>query len=413
MGVGIYSRRMIDEAQIRSRYRAIRPSLNERGRRLTAAAEAKAAGYGGISAASRATGVARSTIGRGFKDLEGGGRLPGRVRRPGAGRRLLWDKDPTLLPDLERLLAPSTMGDPERPLRWVSKSHEKLAAGLRALGHKVSASTVPKLLQKLDYRRHVNRKTMEGSTHPDRDAQFEHINAKAQAAQASGQPVISVDTKKKELIGAFKNGGSDYGPKGKPVAVNVHDFEDKELGKAVPYGVYDVGANLGFVSVGINHDTGQFAVNAIRLWIDRMGRDRYPAMTRVMVTADGGGSNGSRVRLWKVELQRLADETGLTFDVCHYPPGTSKWNKIEHRMFCHITQNWRGTPLTSHFMTVELIGNTTTSTGLRIHCELDAKTYPKGIKIPDDQMAALNLTRDEFHPEWNYTIAPRPPNMEC
>ena len=259
----------------------------------------------------------------------------------------------------------------------------------------------------LGYRRHVNRKTKDGSNHPDRDAQFEYINAKAREFQAADQPVISVDTKKKELIGEFKNPGSDYGPKGKPIEVDAHDFEDKELGKVVPYGVYDVGANIGYVSLGIGHDTAQFAVNAARLWLDRMGRERYPATRKVMVTADCGGSNGPRLRLWKVELQRLADETGLTFQVCHYPPGTSKWNKIEHRMFCHITQNWRATPLTSRLAVVELIANTTTKTGLTIRCELDTNTYPKGIKVSEEQMAALNLKGDEFHPDWNYSISPR------
>ena len=303
------------------------------------------------------------------------------------------------------------MGDPMRPLRWVSKSHEKLATALQAMGHKVSSSSIPKLLGELKYCRHFNRKTKEGSNHPDRDAQFEYINAKVEAFQAADQPVISVDTKKKELLGEFKNGGSDYGPAGKPIEVNTHDFEDKELGKVVPYGIYDIGANLGYVSLGIDHDTGQFAVNGVRLWHDRMGRERYPTMTRLMITADGGGSNGSRLRLWKVALQQLADETGLTIQVCHYPPGTSKWNKIEHRMFCHITQNWRGTPLTSRLAVIELIASTTTKTGLKIRCELDPNTYPKGIKVSDHEMATLNITRDKFHPEWNYVVAPRNQNM--
>jgi hypothetical protein len=379
---------------------------------LCAAAEAKTAGYGGVAAAARATKVARSTIGRGLKDLRDGGSATGRVRRKGAGRRPLTVKDATLLKDLQLLLEPATMGDPMRPLRWVSKSHEKLAAALREMGHKVSSSSIPKLLDELNYCRHVNRKTREGSNHPDRNAQFEYINAKAQAFQDANQPVISVDTKKKELVGAFKNGGSDYGPKGKPIEVNVHDFENKELGKVVPYGVYDVGANLGYVSLGIDHDTGQFAVNGIRLWLDRMGRERYPTMTSLMIMADGGGSNGSRLRLWKVALQQLADETGLTLQVCHYPPGTSKWNKIEHRMFCHITQNWRGTPLDSRLTVIELIASTTTKTGLKIRCELDPNTYPKGIKVSDEEMETLNIRRDEFHPEWNYAIIPRPKMVE-
>jgi hypothetical protein len=403
---------MIDEKPIRIRHQAVRPSLDERGRRLHAAAEAVSAGYGGVAAAARATKVARSTIGRGIKDLKDPGSLTGKVRRKGAGRPKVTAKDPTLLSDLERLLEPATMGDPMRLLRWVSKSHEKLATALREMGHQVSSSTIPKLLEQLEYRRHVNRKTRDGSNHPDRDAQFEYINAKAQEFQAAGQPVISVDTKKKELIGEFKNAGSDYGPKGKPIEVDSHDFENKELGKVVPYGVYDVGANSGYVSLGIDHDTAQFAVNATRLWLDRMGHERYPDTNKVMITADCGGSNGPRLRLWKVELQRLADETGLVFQVCHYPPGTSKWNKVEHRMFCHITQTWRATPLTSRLAVVELIANTTTTAGLTVRCELDTNTYPKGIKVSDAEMATLNLKGDAFHPNWNYTISPREENVK-
>jgi hypothetical protein len=306
------------------------------------------------------------------------------------------------------LLEPATLGDPMRPLLWVSKSHAKLAAALRDMGHRVSASRIPQLLERLGYRRQVNRKSKEGGRHPDRDAQFEHINAQVEAHQAAGQPVISVDTKKKELIGEYKNAGSDYRPQGAPIDVNVHDFVDKELGKAIPYGVYDIGANAGCVSVGIDHDTAEFAVNAIRRWLAAMGRERYPTCERLMITADGGGSNGSRVRLWKIELQKLADETGLTIGVCHYPPGTSKWNKIEHRLFCHITQNWRGRPLTSRTAVVELIAATTTKTGLTVRCELDENTYAKGVKVSDAEMAALNISGDAFHPEWNYTIAPRP-----
>jgi hypothetical protein len=315
---------MIDESPLRIRFEAVRSSLDERGRRLSAAAEAKAAGYGGIAAVARATKVARSTIGRGLKDLRDPASLTGKVRRKGGGSPGLTTKDPTLVEDLQRLLEPATMGDPMRPLRWVSKSHEKLATALQAMGHKVSSSSIPKLLGELKYCRHFNRKTKEGSNHPDRDAQFEYINARVEAFQAADQPVISVDTKKKELLGEFKNGGSDYGPVGKPIEVNTHDFENKELGKVVPYGVYDIGANQGYVSLGIDHDTGQFAVNGVRLWLDRMGRERYRAMSRLMITADGGGSNGSRLRLWKMALQQLADETGLTIQVCHYPPGTSE-----------------------------------------------------------------------------------------
>ena len=314
---------MIDTSVIRERFRAVGQDLNERSRRLLAAAEAKTAGYGGIAATSEATGIARSTIGRGLKDLADPLSLSGTVRRPGGGCPTLIEKDPTLLDDLRQLVEPATMGDPMRPLMWVSKSREKLAAALKAMGHKIAANSIPKLLTLLKYSRQVNRKTLEGSRNPDRDAQFEHINTAVIAMQADGQPVISIDTKKKELIGPYKNGGSDYRPEGCPDKVNVHDFVDKDLGKAIPYGIYDIGANTGCVSVGIDNDTAQFSVNSIRRWLDLMGRERYPEMNQLMITADGGGSNGSRVRLFKVELQKLADETGLTLQVCHYPPGTS------------------------------------------------------------------------------------------
>ncbi len=398
---------MADASAIGQRYAAIGRSLDERGRRLFAAAEARTAGHGGISASARATGIARSTIGRGLKDLDDPGALPGVIRRPGSGRHALTVTDPTLLEDLRQLLEPATMGDPMRPLLWVSKSHAKLAAALCAMGHPVAKSSIPKLLSRLNYRRQVNRKTLESRRNPDRDAQFEHINAAVIAAQAAGQPVISIDTKKKELIGSYKNGGSDYRPEGRPDKVKVHDFVDDELGKVVPYGVYDIAANAGCVSVGIDNDTAQFSVNSIRRWLDIMGRERYPNANRLMITADGGGSNGSRVRLFKVELQKLADETGMTLEVCHFPPGTSKWNKVEHRLFCHISQTWRGKPLTSRLAVVELIAATTTTAGLKVCCQLDARSYPKGIKITDQEMASLNITGDKFHPEWNYTIAPR------
>ena len=400
---------MVDASAIGERYAAVRRSLDERGRRLFVAAEARTAGHGGISAAARATGIARSTIGRGLKDLDDPGALSGVVRRPGSGRHALTVTDPTLLEDLRRLLEPATMGDPVRPLLWVSKSHAKLAAALCAMGHQIGKSSIPKLLGLLKYRRQANRKTLEGSRNPDRDAQFEHINAAVISTQTAGQPVISIDTKKKELIGRYKNAGSDYRPEGCPDAVKVHDFIDDELGKVVPYGVYDIAANAGCVSVGIDNDTAQFSVNSIRRWLDVMGRERYPNTNRLMITADGGGSNGSRVRLFKVELQKLADETGMTLQVCHFPPGTSKWNKVEHRLFCHITQTWRGKPLTSRLAVVELIAATTTTTGLKVHCELDPRSYPKGIKVTDDEMSSLNITGDKFHPEWNYTIAPRVP----
>jgi len=317
-------------------------------------------------------------------------------------------EDATLIENLRRVVEPATLGDPVRPLLWVSKSHDKLAAALREMGHKISATSVKRLLPTLGFSRQYNRKADEGSKHPDRDAQFEHINAQVVERQAAGQPVISVDTKKKELVGNYKNGGSDYRPKGDPQRVNVHDFEDKELGKVVPYGVYDVAANSGFVSVGINADTAEFAVAAVRRWFDQMGRERYPDARELTITADGGGSNGSRVRLWKVELQKFADATGMVVHVHHYPPGTSKWNKIEHRMFCHITQTWRGRPLTDRLAVVELIAATTTKTGLRVESALDTRIYEKGIKVTDAEMKTIHITGDAFHPEWNYTIRPRP-----
>ena len=399
---------MIDEDGIRRRWESIGSKLDERARRLFVAAEVEAAGYGGLAVVAAITGVARSTINRGEDDIDEGPLPDGRVRRAGGGGKSLRDKDPTLVADLQRLVEPTTLGSPMQPLLWVSKSREKLALALNSMGHAISANTVGKLLAtELGFSRQHNRKADEGSKHPDRDAQFGHINAKVIAAQAKGQPVISVDTKKKELVGNYKNGGTDYRPKGDPKRVKVHDFEDKELGKVAPYGVYDVAADEGWVSVGITSDTAEFAVQSIREWLQRMGRKRYSDATELTITADGGGSNGSRVRLWKIELQKFADETGLDLHVHHYPPGTSKWNKIEHRLFCRITQNWRGRPLTDHMTIVELIGATTTKTGLKVECALDTRTYEKGIKVSDAEMAALNLTGDDFHPEWNYTIKPR------
>jgi len=385
--------------------------LDERGRRMFAASEVKSVGHGGLAAVAEITGLARSTIGRGLEDLDEPALKDRRIRRKGGGRREIADSDETLVPDLQRLVEPVTMGDPIRPLKWVSKSPAKLAEALRESGHKISPNTVVKLLEtRLEYSRQVNRKTYEGTNHPDRDAQFEHINAKVVAAQRAGQPVISVDTKKKELVGNYRNGGSDYRPKADPRHVNVHDFPDKELGKVVPYGVYDVAANAGFVSVGITSDTAEFAVHSIRTWLERMGRKRYRDMRELTITADCGGSNGARVRLWKFCLQKLADETGLTLHIHHYPPGTSKWNKIEHRLFCHITQNWRGRPLESRMAVVELIGATTTKTGLKVECVLDERTYEKGIKITKAEMKRLNIEGDVFHPDWNYTIKPTPHN---
>ena len=374
---------------------------------MFAAAEVRTAGWGGLSVVSRITGLARSTINRGEDDLDAKPLAKGKIRRSGGGRRAVAETDPELVPELKRLVEPAILGDPMRPLIRVSKSMDKLAGTLTAMGHPIGADTVRKELVKLGFSRQYNRKADEGSKHPDRNAQFEHINTKVVAAQAAGQPVISVDTKKKELVGNYKNGGSDYRPKGDPRRVNVHDFVDKELGKAVPYGIYDVAANAGFVSVGITSDTAEFAVEAIRSWLERMGRQRYPKAQELTITADCGGSNGARVRLWKVELQKLADETGLVLHVHHYPPGTSKWNKIEHRMFCHITQNWRGRPLTDRLAIVELIGATTTKAGLKVECALDTRTYEKGIKISDAEMELLNIEGDDFHPEWNYNIKPR------
>jgi DNA-binding transcriptional ArsR family regulator len=400
---------MIDEAMIRHDYAMLRASLNERGRRMFAAAQVRALGYGGVAAVARATGIAPSTIGRALKELAGGLVVRDRrARRPGGGRKKLSSRDASLMSDLERLVEPATLGDPERPLRWVSKSLAKLAAALRAMGHQVSPQTVGRLLRQLKFSRQGNVKADEGRQHPDRDAQFQHINNRVLEFQAAGQPVISVDTKKKELIGNFKNAGADYRLQGCPQRVDVHDFPDKELGKAIPYGVYDMTDNSGWVSVGITHDTAQFAVNSIRRWLEKMGRGRYPKANRLLITADCGGSNAARTRLWRTELQKLADETGLTLSVCHYPPGTSKWNKIEHRMFCQISQNWRARPLTSRLAVVDLIAATTTTTGLKIACELDTNHYEKGIKIKNAEMRTLAITGDNFHPEWNYTVSPRP-----
>jgi hypothetical protein len=399
---------MIDCQAIRKRWEAVGSKLDERGRRMFVAAEAQAAGRGGLEAISGITGLARSTIGRGLRDLAAAPLPKGRVRREGGGRRPLSSGDTTLMEDLRRVIEPATLGDPMRPLLWVSKSHDKLAVALRKMGHKISANSVRRLLPALGYSRQSNRKADEGSKHPDRNAQFEHINSKVIAAQTNGQPVISVDTKKKELIGNYKNGGTDYRPKGDPRRVNVHDFEDKELGKIVPYGVYDVSANAGWVSVGITSDTAEFAVASIRRWLDEMGRERYPRASALTITADCGGSNGARVRLWKVELQKLAEETGLVLHVHHYPPGTSKWNRIEHRLFCHITQTWRGRPLTDRLAVVELIAATTTKTGLKVESALDTRIYEKGIKISKAEMKTLDIQGDTFRPEWNYTIRPRP-----
>jgi hypothetical protein len=402
---------VIDLEPIRERFSAVAPFLDERTRRLVAAAEAFAAGYGGIAAVATATGIAPSTIGRGMKELACEDPSP-RIRRPGAGRKTTISKDPTLLQDLERLVEPSTRGDPESPLRWTCKSVRRLAQALQMQGHQVSHTLVAELLNDAGYSLQGNLKTTEGESHPDRDAQFDYINTQVTAALAEKQPVISVDTKKKELVGDFRNNGREYRPQGNPEEVRVHDFLIKELGRAVPYGVYDLAANHGWVSVGVDHDTAAFAVNSIRQWWLAIGQARYPEATCLMITADGGGSNGSRVRLWKRELQTLANELGIDITVSHLPPGTSKWNKIEHRLFSFISQNWRAQPLVSYRVIVELISATTTKTGLAVRCELDLAQYPKGIVVTDAEMAAINIKRHTFHGEWNYTISPNthPPN---
>jgi transposase len=379
--------------------------LDERGRRRFGAAEAMAAGRGGITAVMRATGLARSTIGRGLAELrETATSVVKRVRRPGGGRKPLCESDASLLNDLRSLVEPDTRGDPQSPLLWTCKSVRRLCQSLREMGHQVGRTLVCELLHQLDYSLQANRKTREGSNHPDRDAQFHYINDRVKEALAAGEPAISIDTKKKELVGDFKNGGREWRPKGSPEHVRVHDFVIKQLGRAVPYGVYDIADNAGWVSVGIDHDTSAFAANAIRSWWKLMGQERYPRATRLQITADGGGSNGSRVRLWKIELQKLADELGIPVTVCHLPPGTSKWNKIEHRLFSFITQNWRGKPLVSYQTIVQLIAATTTSAGLKVRCELDQNTYPAGIKISDKEIKAVNLDRHDFHGEWNYTV---------
>ena len=396
---------MIDESAIGLRFAALSPVLDERGRRRFAAAEALTAGRGGISAVSRATGLARSTIGRALGELRAGEELEAeRVRRPGGGRKPLSETDASLIDDLRCLVEPTTRGDPQSPLLWTCKSLRKLSHGLREMGHKIGRTLVGELLHKLDYSLQSNRKTREGSNHPDRDAQFHYINDRVKGALAAGEPAISVDTKKKELVGDFRNAGRQWRPKGWPEEVRVHDFVIPELGRAVPYGVYDIADNAGWVSVGVDHDTAAFAANAIRSWWRLMGRERYPNAGSLLVTADGGGSNGSRVRLWKLELQKLADDLGVPITVCHLPPGASKWNRIEHRLFSFITGNWRGKPLVSHKVIVQLIAATTTKTGLKVRCELDKNIYPAGVKVSNAELEAVNLTRHEFHGEWNYTI---------
>jgi transposase len=398
---------VIDEHAIGERFRAIAPELNERQRRIWAATEARSAGRGGIAAVARASGIAENTIRAGLRELESGEALePGRVRRRGGGRKPAAEADPKLLDALRELLEADTRGDPMQPLLWTSKSVRKLAAELRERGHAVHFTTVAKLLRSLGYSLQANRKSTEGKQHADRDEQFRHINEKVAAAIAEKRPAISIDTKKKELVGSYANGGREWRPKGEPVAVNVHDFPDKELGKAIPYGVYDIGADKGFVNVGITKETAAFAVASIRSWWEQMGKERYPEAATLQITADCGGGNGNRIKLWKVELQRLADDTGLEIRVCHFPPGTSKWNKIEHRLWSFIAKNWRGRPLVSHEVIINSIAATTTETGLEVYAQLDTRDYPDGVEVSDAELAAVNLIRDEFHGEWNYTIRP-------
>jgi len=392
-------------------FRRLRPLLGERESRLVGASVAQMIGRGGISAVARAAGSGRGTISRGLLELGSGAEeaslAPGRQRRPGGGRKRLTEQDPTLLRDLEALVEPTTRGDPQSGLRWTCKSLRKLADELGRQGHRVSARKIGELLREQGYSLQANRKTEEGSDHPDRDAQFGHISQLALDFQERGQPVVSVDTKKKELVGNFHNGGQEWQPKGRPERVATHDFPSQAQGKAIPYGVYDLAQNQGWVSVGTDHDTAEFAVATLQQWWQQMGASAYPEAQELLITADGGGSNSSRGRLWKVALQRFADATGLRITVCHFPPGTSKWNKIEHRLFSHITQNWRGRPLTSHEVVVNLIENTTTRGGLRVRAALDTAQYDTNRRISDDQLSELYLSRNGFHGDWNYSLTPR------
>jgi transposase len=384
------------------------PFLNEQRRRLVTGAMAKVVGFGGISFVSAATGVSRRAIARGIEELDNPDAFDSdRIRKEGAGRKKTVDTDPTLIQDLESLIEPVARGDPESPLRWTCKSVRILSQELNQMGHQTSHRMVAELLHEMGYSLQSNQKTIEGCDHPDRDAQFEFINQQSKEFIANGQPVISVDTKKKELVGNFKNQGKELRPKGDPEQVMVYDFLTQAEGRVSPYGVYDIANNLGWVNVGTDYDTAEFAVESIRRWWNNMGHERYPDATSLLITADGGGSNGSRVRLWKVKLQEFADETGISVSVCHFPPGTSKWNKIEHRLFAFISQNWRGKPLISHEVIVSLIAATTTKKGLRVDCILDTNSYLKGIKITDAQMQSINIERNSFHGEWNYTIEPR------
>ena len=397
---------MMTEQGLADKLATVLPHLNERQRRVLLAAEARARGYGGVTQVARAAGVSRQTVHTALRELDQPDLATRRVRRPGGGRKAAATHDPALLTDLEALVDPDTRGDPMSPLRWTCKSTRQLAATLAARGHRVSHQTVAALLRAADYSLQAPVKTLEGTQHPDRDAQFRHLNDQTKAFLARGWPVVSVDTKKKELVGPYKNGGREWQPTGQPERVNVHDFPDPAVGKAIPYGIYEVGRNAGWVSVGRDHDTAAFAVASLRRWWQVVGQIAYPQADHLLICADGGGSNGYRLRLWKVELQRWVTESGLAVTVCHLPPGTSKWNKIEHRLFAQISTNRRGRPLVSHEVIVDLIGATTTTTGLRVQAELDPGVYPTKIKVSDEEMAALHLTPHPFHGEWNYSIAP-------
>jgi len=402
------------ESEVGARFGLLSDFLDEKMRRLIAASEAKVIGRGGISTVSRATGVSRRAISAGLGELEGQAESevgPGRIRRPGGGRKRVVESEPEILAELEKLIDPMTRGDPESPLRWTCKSLRRLAGELQPK-YKVSYVTIAEMLQQLGYSLQANRKTTEGSSHPDRNAQFEFINTRCSEQQAGGNPVISVDTKKKELVGDFKNAGREYQPKGSPEPVRVHDFKIPELGRANPYGIYDLKHNMGWINVGVDHDTAAFAVESIRRWWWGMGQSLYRDARQLQIVADGGGSNGTRVRLWKTELQKLAEELGMPVRVCHLPPGTSKWNKIEHRLFSFITMNWRGRPLVNHEVIINLIKATTTKEGLTVDASLDENEYPSGIKVSDEEMANLNLLRDEFHGEWNYTLKPRQQQLD-
>ena len=398
---------------VQRKFQMLSQSMNEHMLRLWSGAEAKEIGWGGITVVSKATGIAHTTIRRGIRELDRQAEqsdVPvgqSRIRRPGGGRKKITQTDPQLLVALETLIDPVTRGDPESPLRWTCKSTRRLADELCALSHPVCPRMVAYLLGEAGYSLQANRKTREGSSHPDRNAQFEYINAQVRKFQRASQPAISVDTKKKELVGDFYNAGKEYRPRGCPEEVRVHDFQDKQLGKAIPYGIYDIASNEGWVNVGIDHDTSQFAAHSILLWWKEMGQHRFPRARRLMITADGGGSNGSRSRLWKMALQDLANHLKMELFVCHFPPGTSKWNKIEHRLFSFITQNWRGKPLISHQAIISLIGSTSTKTGLTVKAHLDTNQYDTGIQVSDADMARLRIYQHKFHGEWNYTIKPK------